>query len=72
MMFRNGFLYQEFRISKLIIDDVCAMLEEVRRFQVDTNLLEENAAFESDLDEWDLMKDNTVLKTILNERKFKI
>jgi hypothetical protein len=48
------------------------MLEEVRRFQVDTNLLEENAAFESDLDEWDLMKDNTVLKTILNERKFKI
>lgn len=48
------------------------MLEEVRRFQVDTNLLEENAAFESDLDEWDLLKDNTVLKTILNERKLKI
>ena len=48
------------------------MLEEVRRFQVDTSLLEENAAFESDLDEWDLLKDNTVLKTILNEKKLKI
>jgi hypothetical protein len=48
------------------------MLEEVRRFQVDTNLLEENAAFDSDLDEWDLLKDNTVLKTILNEKKLKI
>ena len=72
MMFRNGFFYQEFRISKLIIDDVCPMLEEVRKFQVDTNLLEENAAFESDLDEWDLLKDDTVFKTILNEKKLKI
>lgn len=72
MMFRNGFLYQEFRINKLVIEDVCPMLDEIRRFQVDMNLLEDNAAFESDLDEWDLMKDNTVLKTIWNEKRTKI
>ena len=57
MKFRNGFLYHEFRISKLIIEDVCTTLDEIRKFQVDMNLLEDNAAFESDLDEWDLMKD---------------
>jgi transcription elongation factor len=57
MKFRNGFLYHEFRISKLIIEDVCPTLDEIRKFQVDMNLLEDNAAFESDLDEWDLMKD---------------
>lgn len=57
MKFRNGFLYHEFRISKLIIEDVCPTLDEIRKFKVDMNLLEDNAAFESDLDEWDLMKD---------------
>jgi len=34
--------------------------------------MEENVQFESDLDEWDIMKDNTVLKTILNEKRLKI
>lgn len=32
MMFRNGFLYHDFRISKLTIEDVCPTLEEVRKF----------------------------------------
>ena len=72
MMFRNGFLYHEFRISKLIIEDVCPMLDEIRKFQVDISLLEDNAAFESDIDEWDLMKDSTVLKTTWNEKRLKI
>jgi transcription elongation factor len=72
MMFRNGFLYHEFRISKLVIEDVCPMLDEIRKFQVDMNLQYDNAAFESDLDEWDLMKDSTVLKTSWNEKRLKI
>ena len=72
LMFRNGFLYHEFRISKLVIEDVCPMLDEIRRFQVDMHLMEDSIAFDSDLDEWDLMKDATVLKTIWNEKRLKI
>jgi transcription elongation factor len=34
MMFRNGMLYHTFRLSKLDVENVCPMLEEVRRFQV--------------------------------------
>jgi transcription antitermination factor NusG len=71
MMFRNGFLFHEFRISKLVIEDVCPMLEEVRKFQVDMNLLDDIAGY-SDLDEWDLMKDETVVKTVWNEKRLKI
>jgi hypothetical protein len=47
------------------------MLEEVRKFQVDMNLLDDIAGY-SDLDEWDLMKDDTVVKTVWNEKRLKI
>lgn len=32
MMFRNGFLYQEFAASKLITENVCPSLKEVKMF----------------------------------------
>ena len=32
MMFRNGFFYHRFSISKLIHENVCPMIDEVRRF----------------------------------------
>jgi len=32
MMFRNGMLYHPFHLSKLEIENVCPMLEEVQRF----------------------------------------
>ena len=42
------------------------MLEEVRRFQVDSSkdLLQ---TYDSDQDEWDLLPDATILKTIRND-----
>ena len=49
MMFRNGYLYQKFNVNKLVHENVCPMLDEVRRFQLDPNLLEENGgAYDSD------------------------
>lgn len=38
-MFRNGFLYQEFNASKLMTENVCPSLKEVKMFQVDLNNL---------------------------------
>jgi transcription elongation factor SPT5 len=35
MMFRNGFLYQEFKANKLITENVCPSLNEVKMFQID-------------------------------------
>lgn len=35
MMFRNGFLYQEFKSNKLITENVCPSLQEVKMFQID-------------------------------------
>lgn len=70
MMYRNGYLYHWFKINKLIHEDVCPMLEEVRSFQVDRNHLEE--CIESDQDEWDLMDDKTVMQTIRNDVQLKI
>ena len=32
MMFRNGFLFHKFHINKLVHENVCPMLDEVRRF----------------------------------------
>jgi hypothetical protein len=32
MMFRNGMLYHPFSLSKLDIENVCPMLEEVEQF----------------------------------------
>lgn len=37
MMFRNGMLYHQFSISKLVRENVCPMLEEVTRFQIDNS-----------------------------------
>lgn len=73
MMFRNGYLFQKFKINKLVHENVCPMLDEVRRFQLDSNLLEENGgAYDSDQDEWDMMKDDTILKTIRNDVQLQI
>ena len=35
MMFRNGFLYQEFKANKLVTENVCPSLQEVKMFQID-------------------------------------
>jgi len=48
MTFRNGYLYHKFAISRLAYEDVCPMIDEVRRYQVDTALLEENGGYDSD------------------------
>ena len=49
LMFRNGYFYHKFHINKLTHENVCPMLDEVRRFQLDPNLLEENGgAYDSD------------------------
>ena len=40
LMFRNGFLYHRFPINKLKHENVCPMLDEVRRFQLDISLAE--------------------------------
>jgi hypothetical protein len=71
MMFRNGFLYHKFGISKLTHENVCPNLHEVKRFQVDPLTLEDQAGggFDSDQDEWDLLKDETLLQTIVNDTK---
>eukprot|EP00347_Sterkiella_histriomuscorum_P019259 403342330 len=65
-MFRNGFLYYFFKINKLIIDKVEPRLAEVKRFQKDqthTSTMD----YLSDQDEWDIMDDATVMKTIKND-----
>ena len=60
-------LYHPFHLSKLEIENVCPMLEEVMQFQVDSFKLSEMVQFDSDQDEWDLLPDNTLLKTIRND-----
>jgi hypothetical protein len=63
MMFRNGFLYHRFSISKLTHENVCPNLSEVKRFQIDPMSLEDQAlgGYDSDQDEWDLLRDHTLL-----------
>lgn len=39
---------------------------------MDTSLLEEQGGYASDQDEWDLMRDQTVLKTIRNDTQLQI
>ena len=73
LMFRNGYFYHKFHVNKLTHENVCPMLDEVRRFQLDPSLLEENGgAYDSDQDEWDLMKDETILKTTRNDTQLQI
>lgn len=68
LMFRNGFLYHRFPISKLKHENVCPMLDEVRRFQLDLTQRDEEWGGDSfDLDDWDVLKDRTVLKTVRND-----
>ena len=43
------------------------MLDEVRRFQLDPSLLDENGGYASDQDEWDYLRDETLLKTVRND-----
>ena len=64
-MFRNGFLYFYFKINKLVIDKVEPRLAEVKRFQKNQATAIDD--FLSDQDEWDIMDDQTVMKTIKND-----
>jgi transcription elongation factor len=58
MMFRNGYLYQEFSSSKLITENVCPSLKEVKMFQIDPLSLSSFCDIdENDQDEWDLLTD---------------
>jgi transcription elongation factor len=61
MMFRNGFLYQEFSAAKLITENVCPSLKEVKMFQVDAMTQSHLYEYEDDdQDEWDLLDDQTL------------
>ena len=71
-MFRNGMLYHPFRLSKLDVENVCPMLEEVRRFQVASSTLGDSLQYDSDQDEWDLLPDATLLKTIRNDSNMRV
>lgn len=72
-MFRNGYLYQEFTASKLITENVCPSLQEVRMFQVDPqsqSLLYD--IDDDDQDEWDLLDDKTLQLTIKDDPQLQI
>ena len=72
LTFRNGFLYHRFPLSKLVHENVCPMLDEVRRFQLDESLGDEFGGYSSDIDEWDVLKDATLLKTVRNDTQLQI
>lgn len=72
LMFRNGFFYHRFLVSKLIHENVCPMIDEVRRFQIDLAQLKDNGGYSSDIDEWDILRDKTVLKTVRNDTQLQI
>ena len=58
MMFRNGYLYQEFSANKLMTENVCPSLQEVKMFQVDVATHSSLFEFdEEDHDEWDTLDD---------------
>ena len=72
-MFRNGYLYQEFTANKLITENVCPSLQEVRMFQVDPqsqSLLYD--IDDDDQDEWDLLDDKTLQLTIKDDPQLQI
>ena len=72
-MFRNGYLYQEFTSSKLLTENVCPSLQEVRQFQVDPQ--SQQLMFEiddDDQDEWDLLEDKTLQLTIKDDPQLQI
>lgn len=72
MMFRNGFLYQEFAANKLITENVCPSLQEVRMFQLDPTLHSTADLFEDELDEWDRLDDDTLQKTIRDDPQLQV
>jgi|TARA_B110000285_G_scaffold168298_1_gene188222 hypothetical protein len=73
MMFRNGFLYQEFKANKLKTENVCPSLTEVKMFQVDPSTQSHLYEYEDvDQDEWDLLADETLLKTIRDDPQLQI
>ena len=63
-MFRNGFLYCFFKLSKLTTSKVAPRLEEVQRFQKKPDAEDD---FLSDQDEWDFLDERTLFKTIRDD-----
>jgi hypothetical protein len=72
MMFRNGFLYQEFQASKLLTENVCPSLKEVKMFQTDLTSVATIDFEDHDQDEWDFLNDETLLKTIRDDPQLQI
>ena len=67
LKFRNGFFYHKFPISKLKHENVCPMIDEVRRFQLDLALIEDKNGYSSDNDDWDILPDHALMKTVRND-----
>jgi transcription elongation factor len=67
-LFRHGFHYKYFKMNKLDHENVRPSLEEVQRFQLNmqSKAAEGGLVFDagSDLDEWDILDDKTLTKTI--------
>jgi len=72
MLFRNGYLYQEFMASKLLTVNVCPSLKEVKQFQVDESKQIHHEFYDNDQDEWDILNDQTLLKTIRDDPQLQI
>lgn len=68
MMFRNGFIYQDFRANRLITENVCPNIKEVKMFQIDPTTQSHIYEYEDDdQDEWDLLNNETLKKTITDD-----
>ena len=73
MMFRNGYLYQEFLSSKLKTENVCPSLQEVKMFQDDPTTQSHLYDYDDEeQDEWDLLDDKTLLLTIRDDPQLSI
>lgn len=72
MMFRNGYLYQEFTANKLLTENVCPSLQEVKMFQIDVSNQTSLDFEDDDQDEWDILDDETLLKTIRDDPQLQI
>lgn len=76
-MFRKGFHYKFLKLNKLQTQNVRPSLEEVQHFQLHLAKLGGSSAgtygfdFESDQDEWDILDDQTLLKTISKDQEVK-
>ena len=72
MMFRNGFLYQEFAASRLITENVSPSLQEVKMFQLEGMTIGTGLYDDYDQDEWDVLDNATVAKTIKDDPELNI